>query len=102
MTAMYSVCGWCGLTQRVSFTDPLWPIETTAQRPEGSEAWSRPLVARALAHLGAGDQGVRARSWPQAASIEVPRLRRTVACTPPARSRSANVAIRSASLGRPG
>ena len=31
------------------------------------------------------------RSWPHAASISVPRVRRTVAFTPPARSRSRNV-----------
>ena len=55
-----------------------------------------PLVHRAIVADGPHPGGIasRERSCPQAASMSVPRLRRTVAVTPWRRSRSAKARMR--------
>ena len=80
-----STGAWCGAT----------PACTPASRCSCCDPRPRPRHrARALTlELDALRRLVRravARSWPQAASMSVPRVRRTVAFTPPARSSSRN------------
>src|SRR5262245_723153 len=53
------------------------------------------------AATGPGRGSVRARSWPHAASMSTPRLRRTLTCTPCSCSRAANVRMRSPDAAAP-